>query len=146
MRAIATNKKRERERLRRPIHIKRVHAELKIAEKEPGKNLSATVRVFLNDFSPKGIGVLSSAKLNIGQEVSLTLDQPTQIAIRGKIVWCQEYKPDSHIMSAVGFSHRAGVEFTPSSPEEKQKLKEYYDELTKHYLYGNSDNSNSNAA
>jgi hypothetical protein len=128
-------KKREKERIRLPIHIKRITALLDLLSPEPTEIVQMEVRVVLNDFSTKGMQLFSSEPLIPGQSVSLTIQDPVYISVRAKVRWCQEYNPGGHVLSVQPYSYRLGIEFIPSSPEEQQAIKNFYDEITRKYLY-----------
>jgi hypothetical protein len=134
LRAIASQKRRERERNRRPLHLKRVQAQIKILSQSVEPEITEA-RVILNDFSPKGLGLFSSKPVLVGQEVAITLDKPRRIYVRGRVVWCQEYDAGSHVLSATSFSYRMGVQFVFETQEELQSIQEFCDELNRGYLH-----------
>ena len=134
VRAIAQAKRRERERARRPLHIKRVSAELKVLTLPSAAPMVTDARVLLNDFSPKGLGLFCGRPLGVGQEVAITLESPRRIYVRGRIVWCQEYDCESHVLSQRSYSYRIGVQFTFETVEEQKAIKAFCDELSKDYL------------
>jgi hypothetical protein len=134
VRAIAQAKKREKERNRRPLHLKRVVGEIKVTG---GLGQTPTVtqaRVVLNDFSPKGVGVFSNAALEQGQEISLTLNDPKRFYARAKVVYCQEYGSESHIVSEQSYQFRVGLQFLFENDEEKKEVEKYCEELMKAHI------------
>lgn len=136
LRAIAAAKKRERERKRFPMHIRRVVAELRVLGSGLGKPTVVTqARVMLNDISPKGVGLFCSTPLQPGQEVAITLDEPRRIYLRGRIIWCQNQESESHIISEKTFAFRMGIQFTPQSATEEEDIVKYCQELAEAYLY-----------
>lgn len=138
VRALQTAKKRQQDRLSRPLHIKRVRAEIRAISQNPGGEAPATeARVILNDFSAKGMGIFASQALMVGQEVAITLQEPKQVYLRGRIVWCQEYDAESHVLSANPFSYRMGIKFVFQSKQEEQAVAKFCDELFRQHLYGN---------
>jgi hypothetical protein len=134
VRAQANARKRERERVRRGIHIKRVRAEIKTVGELAAPALVTQARVLLNDFSPKGVGVFAHAPIIVGQLVSLTLEEPKRFYVKGRVVWCQEYAMESHVLSETPFHYRMGIEFVFETPEEEQQVKDYCEALGHDHL------------
>src|SRR5690242_8040716 len=128
VRALANAKRRERERARRPIHIKRIIAAIEITDgstntanpNEPQpEQPKLNVRLVLNDLSPKGAGLFSPEQLIPGQMVSLRITDPEHLTIKAKVIWCQEYHANSHVLSQQSYSYRIGIEFILSPSEEQ---------------------------
>jgi hypothetical protein len=137
VRALANAKRRERERARRPIHIKRIIATIEIATTpEPAESGQPKlhVRLVLNDLSPKGAGLFSPEPLIPGQSVFLKITDPEHLTIKAKVVWCQEYHANSHVLSNQSYSYRIGIEFV-LSPSEEQAVKIFCDEVAKNFLF-----------
>lgn len=133
VRAAAIAKKRERDRARRPIHIKRLNAQLEIPSLSGEGSTQSQVRLLLNDLSPKGIGLYVTMPLIVGQEIILAVTEPRNMKIRSKVIWCQEYAASSHILSSHSFSHRAGLEFVLTD-EEEIDMKEFCDDVLRNHL------------
>jgi hypothetical protein len=127
VRAQANARKRERERLKTPFHVKRVLATVQLGEEK------IDVRLILNDLTPKGMGLFSSNRFSPGDEVTIHLESPKKIAIKGKIAWCQEYEVRGKVLTAQSFSYRVGLAFVFSSPEEEQAIKAYCAEVMESY-------------
>lgn len=135
VRAIASAKKREKERNRRPIHIKRVQAELKVVGTINTTPHITQARVLLNDLSPKGLGLFAANPIMVGQQIALTIEEPKRFYIRGRVIWCQEHDADSHVLSPTPYSYRIGIEFVFESREEEQQVAAYCDEIAKNHLF-----------
>lgn len=136
-RAHANGKKSDRARVKLPLHVNRVNARLDLNQSEafPDANSpSQDVRVVLNDLTPKGVGIFCTAALTIGQEISLVIPSPLEITIQGKIIWCQEYSMNSHVLSAQSFSFRAGIEFVLKTEDEKLALENLCSEVSQDYV------------
>ncbi len=122
-------KKREREKQRHSIHLKRITAHLEpILPTTPPSPL-VQARLLINDLSLKGIGLYSSAPLIADQEIHLTISEPGSIKIRCRIVWCQDSHAGSHILTQQAFNYRIGLEFIFTSDEQNQFI-----EFCKKYL------------
>ncbi|MCM2277219.1 MAG: PilZ domain-containing protein [Oligoflexia bacterium] len=135
IRSIQSSKKRQQDRLRRPLHIKRVGAELKVLGQGPRQGAVAEARVILNDISHGGMGVFSSVPIVVGQEIAITLQEPRRVYLRGRVVWCQEYDTESPIISKNPFSYRMGVVFQFRDRQEEQAVKAFCEEIFREHLY-----------
>lgn len=143
LRAIANAKKREREKLRRPFHVKRIiaHLVLPTLEQPPSEassnvapskathsseaqpNEPIPVRVILNDLSSKGVGLFSPFPFVPGQEVVITITAPFNLQIPSRIIWCQQHDANSHVLSSQPYSYRLGVEFVYPNQEKQDSMK-----------------------
>lgn len=137
VRAIQNAKKRQMDRLKRPMHLKKVRAEMKIVGPDKRPSISEA-RVVLNDMSPEGVGIFSSLPVLVGQEISLTMEDPRQVFLKGRVVWCQEFDVGSPVVSQHTFSYRMGIRFVFSSPKEQEAVRLFCEELFRLHLYGNA--------
>jgi hypothetical protein len=141
VRALANAKKRDRERARKPIHIKRIDATIKLVDRNSKNSTQNTdlqeihTRIVLNDLSTTGLGLFSPTAVEIGQELSLIITDPMKLELRAKVIWCQEHDANSHILSSNPYSYRIGIEFILSSQEEQQSVKAFCEEIFSNYLY-----------
>jgi hypothetical protein len=139
IRALNNAKQRERERARRPFHVKRVVAHLKIqgpdVPAEDQEPVPFPIRLVLNDLSVKGVGVFAASPLVPGQEVVLTITHPMTLEIRCRVVWCQEFAANSHVLSHATFSYRLGLEFQVSGLEDQINVRTFWDDMCRNYLY-----------
>jgi hypothetical protein len=71
----------------------------------------------------------------VGQEVAITLDKPRRIYVRGRIVWCQEYDANSHVLTQQAYSYRMGVQFVFETHEESTAIQEFCEEINKSFLH-----------
>jgi hypothetical protein len=131
---VASTKKGGRGSYRRPIHVKRITAEIRTVSKET-LNAEAQpqikARILLNDLSPKGIGIFATAAFQMGQEIAIALPDPMQIYLRGKVVWCQEHDLQSHVISETPFSYRVGIQFLFADAAEEAAVKKFCDDITR---------------
>ncbi len=142
--AIQNAKKRQEARLKKPIHLKRVRAEMRLVPNKETHAQATTVseqgeaieaRVLINDLSTTGIGIYASKPMNPGAKVSITLSEPIQIQISGEVVWCQEQPACGAIITSEAFNFRIGVKFAFANPEEEKALQDYCNEIQKQHLY-----------
>ena len=133
LRAVAKAKKREKDRLKRPFHVKRVvaHIILNAGEKEE----KIPVRVVLNDLGMKGVGLFSPYSFIPGQEVIIAISAPMEVQITSKVIWCQQHDANSHILSSQPHSYRLGLEFLYSSRLQQESIKALIDEVAQNFLY-----------
>jgi hypothetical protein len=116
----------------RPMHLKRVVAEVKLVDPQAGVGEASAplkVRIVLNDLSPKGISLFCTQKLMHGQEVAVTLTEPSMIYLRGKVLACQEHDPNSHVLTEHPFAYRIAVLFNFESEAEKAAVAKYVSEV-----------------
>jgi hypothetical protein len=142
--AIKNAKKRQQDRLNKPLHLKRVRAEVRLVpQKEThaqastqGENGQAIeARVMLNDISPHGIGIYSKEKMIPGMSVQVSLEGPKEIKVTGSVMWCQEQFAGGGIISAQAHNFRVGVKLQFATPEEEKTFNDYCAEIEKQYLY-----------
>jgi hypothetical protein len=122
------DKNRKRDRAKMPFHIKRVKASLKL-EVPGGEARIIEAQVLLNDFSPEGMGLFTANKFNPDEQITISLESPKKIEIKARIAWSQEITVVGKILKAQACSYRAGVEFQFATPEEKEAVRAFCDEL-----------------
>jgi len=103
----------------------RVSAEVKIDD--TGEIINC--RVFLTDLSPSGVGLFINEQIEKGTELSMVIEQPKHLYVKGEVVWCTPYTLDTKIISNDVFKFRIGVKFLFDFPEEQEALKKYCEEL-----------------
>ena len=110
---------------RTKIPFQRVSAEIRIDSTQE----VIEGRVFLNDLSPEGVGCFINVALDKGEQVSLVIEQPKHIYIKGEIIWCSPYARDTKILTQSQFNFRAGIQFKFDDEEEKAAVRKYCEEL-----------------
>lgn len=136
LRAIANARKRERDRLKRPFHIKRVLADviLRSGDQILEEVAPLPVRVILNDFTVRGVGLFSQTPLSPGQEIILGITAPMKLDIRARVIWCQQHDANTHVLSEQPFSYRMSIEFMVP-PDDQPTIKAFWEESCRSYLY-----------
>ncbi len=130
--------RRTTERRAFPFHIKRVEAQIKIVTKKanPLEDIS-TARVILNDLTPSGLGIFLPHPIMAGQEISITLEDPRQIYLRARVVWCMEIDAGSHVITVQQrYSYRLGIKFLFESAQEQEAVKQFVDEVAREQAMG----------
>jgi hypothetical protein len=133
LRALMNARRRERDRNRRKFHIRRTQAQVKIVstlEAPPVED----VRVVLNDISPKAMSMFSSHPIGLGQVAAITIEEPTRIYVRARVVSCQELDYESRVITEHPFSYRVGVVFLFDSEEEQVAFQSYCEQLASEVL------------
>lgn len=145
VRALANARKRDRERARRPFHMKRVIARLKliptfISTNPAFENPVVTVdaRLVLNDIQDGSMVCFSQTKLHVGQKIAITLEEPSQITIQGKVAWCDTYHANSHVLTQSAFSFRTGVKFVFENAEDEAAFKNFHSMITREHVVNTS--------
>lgn len=128
---------RSRARHRRELHMKRVAADIKQVSRTGVHEETATpVRVVLNDFSPKGVGLFMPNHVNPGYEILISMNDPKRIDLHGRVVWCQQFNINSQVISSQSsYKYRVGVEFVFSDPSEAKAIEEFCKDLLSKYVY-----------
>jgi len=130
--SIAAARKRARDRVKNSVHIKRVHADVKVAQVN-GANIG-DVRIILNDFTPKGVGIFAGKALPVGQTVSITLQLSRQIYVRGTVIDCHEQSNHSHVISDQRYSYRIMIKFVFETEEEREQLTSFCDSIQREHI------------
>jgi hypothetical protein len=134
VRAAANAKKRDKERSRRPIHIKRAIAQVKAVTLNAPEGEKIEARVVLNDLSPKGVGLYTKLPLVPTQEVMVEMQDPGPITLKGRVLWCQ-HDANSHVVSVQAHSYRIGIEFITTSEDEQKAIQAFCDEVFKNHVF-----------
>ncbi len=133
------NKRRDRQKQRNTLHLKRVPAELRVSSAKLGAPaIVSMARIFLNDITAKGVGMFCSDPLVAGTIVAVTIEEPKRFFVRGRITWCQPLESGSAIISSDNsrYAYRAGIEFIFDNPGEEEEVKKFVAELAAQHVYG----------
>lgn len=119
------------------LHMQRVTAQLKYpADHGLGEKVATTIlpaRVILNDFTPRGLTLFVPASILVGETLSITLDEPQQFYIRGKVIWVQLVESRIVCGGETNFSYRMGIEFIFESEAEAEAAKAFCDMIKDEY-------------
>jgi hypothetical protein len=133
-RAKAISEQRERERAKPRLHLDRVKAEVKVTSHLAGPQF-ADGMVVLNDISPNGVTLMTSAPLMVGDQIALTLEKPKQFFVRGTIVSCIRHTADSKILSQSHYNYRIGIVFNFEAAEERKEVENYCASIQHEHLF-----------
>jgi hypothetical protein len=113
----------------RIAHLKRTHGQLVIDRGFGQLPTILPARLILNDLRPKSVELFCPHQLSPGQEVSLALEHPRPIQLRGHVVTCFTGEQSSRVHTAVAFTYRIHILFEFLNDGEERALAEYCDEL-----------------
>ena len=123
--------KNKRRRPRVTIPFKRLPGELQI---EHSRQV-VRCRVLLTDISPSGVGIFIENAVDIGSRVTLVLEQPKHLFLKGEIMWCSLFNLHPHVITAEHFKYRAGMHFTFDSPTAEREFQEFCATIFKPQAY-----------
>jgi hypothetical protein len=121
------NKKKSGPRMR----MKRIQAQL-VANN--GWGVAATIiptRLILNDLGPQSVTLFAVSPLELGQLVSLSIEHPRPLLVRGKVTYCAMFDLNSRIHSAPRYQYRLQIEFEFLNDGEAEAVREYVAELVR---------------
>ncbi len=111
------------------LHLTGVPATLKYAEIGMETKLIEGVLV-LNDLTPSGMTLFLKDPLAVGNDVSITLENPRQFYVRGKVTSCFNFSPGNKIISKNPVAFRASLRFNFDSEEEQEEVRKYCDYIS----------------
>ena len=135
VRAVASARRRDRERKRRPIHIKRISAYLELLDIPQANESGLEVRLILNDLSLAGVGIFCAEALAPETLAILRIEQPSDLRVSAKVIWCQEHAASSRILTRQPHRYRAGLQFLVENPDQQMAIKHFYEEMRRTILY-----------
>jgi hypothetical protein len=116
-------------RFRNPIRMKRVPAQMRIPSKDDGEPTIVNTRFVLNDMTAKGLNLFVPAPLMVGQELSITIEYPRSIFLKGRVHVCTEVVTSGRVMSEVKCAYRLAIELIFADEEEAAAVKAFTEEL-----------------
>jgi hypothetical protein len=111
------------------MRMKRVQAQI-VANH--GWGVPATVvsaRLILNDLGPKSVTVFAQHSIELGQQVTFTLEHPRPLMVRGKVTYCALLELSPRIQGNAKLPYRLQVEFDFLNDGEALAVNEYVEEL-----------------
>ncbi len=138
IKALVSARAREKDRLSRPIHVRRADVVLSFRS-EDGFLVEVPARGLLNDFTPAGFCVYAATHLTPNAELSLELFHPKHFRLVAKVVWCQ-YQPSSvHVLSSTSqpYPYRVGLALLWKDAATQEAFKKFCTELSDLYVNKN---------
>jgi hypothetical protein len=133
IKALMSARQRERERLTRPIHVRRADIKLSFRNDE-GFLVEVPARALLNDFTPAGFSIYAVSRLTPNVELTVELDHPKHFRLIGKVVWCQYQPSSSHVLTAPTYPYRVGLAFIWKDTALEEEFNKFCAELTELYV------------
>jgi len=134
-RAQQAQKRRDRERAKPKLQLKRVGAEIRMSGGLGKKAEIVRARLFLNDIQPRQISFFSSQALLVGTELSITIEAPKPFYAKGRLVTCAEYNRDSQLISEHAHRYRNTIELEFESEDQAAEVKALCQALATEHLY-----------
>ena len=125
LRGFSRKPKQRRREKRAEIPFERVTATIRL----DSSRQVVEGRVFLNDLSPKGVGCFVPVSFEKGDSVSVVIDEPKHLFVKGQILWCKPYNLESKVLSNEHFPFRIGIKFQFDSDKEAEAIQTYCSEL-----------------
>jgi hypothetical protein len=116
---IRRRKKQRESRRRLALHIRRVTAQVG----------AETVQVVLNDLTRHGLEMYSPQPFRPGQEVSILLDEQSQVRARARVIFTEHYNCASRVISQQPYPYRVGFVFLFSSESEERSLHQAIEQI-----------------
>lgn len=108
IKALISAKNRERERLTRPIHVRRADLVLRFRS-DDGFLIEIPARSLLNDLTPDGFCAYAVTSLTPNVELTIEMEHPKHFRLTAKVVWCQYQPSSSHVLTSQTYPYRVGL-------------------------------------
>lgn len=82
-------------------------------------------RIMLSDLAIGGVGIFLPEPIAKDERVTIVIEHPHAIYIKGEIAWCTLYNMNSRVLSAESLGYRAYVKFRFDSTEEREALRNF---------------------
>ena len=124
---------REKDRLTRPIHVRRADVALSFRD-DRDFLVEVLSRALLNDLTPSGFCVYAETGLNPNAEITAEIEHPKRFRLTAKVVWCQYQPSSSHVITDRSFPYRIGLALIWKNAEAEEAFKKYCAELENLYV------------
>lgn len=111
------------------IHIKRSKAQIAVGGGFTSNRVVLPATVVLNDITLRGLFLFSAHPIDLGQTVTLTVESPKALFVRGRVVACNRLSLQTAVISETVFPYRVGILFEFRGIEDRIAIKKYCDEL-----------------
>lgn len=124
---------REKDRLTRPIHVRRADVALSFRD-DNDFGVEVPARALLNDLTPAGFCVYAVTGLNPNAEITVEIEHPLHFRLSAKVVWCQYQPSSSHVITAQPFPYRIGLALIWKDAALEAEFKKYCTDLDGLYV------------
>lgn len=133
IKALISAKNRERERLTRPIHVRRADLVLSFRS-DDGFLIEIPARSLLNDLTPAGFCAYAVTSLTPNVELTIEMQHPKHFLLTAKVVWCQYQPSSSHVLTTQTYPYRVGLALHWKEPEIEAEFKKFCEQLGELYV------------
>lgn len=133
VKALISAKNREKERLTRPIHVRRTDLVLSI-QADDGSVIEVPARAILNDLTADGFYAYAMTSLTPNVELNITIDHPKHFKLTAKVVWCQYQPSSTHVITAQTYSYRVGLALLWKDSALEAEFRKFCDQLGELYV------------
>lgn len=133
IKALMSARQREKDRLSRPIHVRRADIRLTFRNDEDFL-VEIPARALLNDFTPHGFSLYAVDRLAPNVELSIEISHPKHFRLTGKVVWCQYQPSSTHVLTTQVYPYRVGLAFIWKDQALEADFKKFCAELADLYV------------
>lgn len=135
IKALMSARAREKDRLGRPIHVRRADVVLSFRA-DDGFLVEVPARGLLNDFTPAGFCVYAATPLVPNVDLTLQIEHPKRFTLTAKVVWCQYQPSSAKILASSGqpFPYRVGLALIWKDTTVEAEFKKFCADLAELYV------------
>lgn len=82
-------------------------------------------RLMMSDLSEVGVGIFLPEMVTIGERVTLAIDRPTSLFLKGDVVRSGLYVLKTRVLSLENFTYRSYMRLRFDTEEEREALRHY---------------------
>lgn len=133
VKALMSAKGREKDRLTRPIHVRRTDLVLNFRS-DDGFLIEIPARALLNDLTPDGFSAYAVTSLTPNVELSIEMAHPKHFRLTAKVVWCQYQPSSTHVLTTETYPYRVGLALMWKDSAVEAEFKKFCEELGDLYV------------
>lgn len=133
IKALMSARAREKDRLTRPIHVRRADVSLSFRD-ERDFLVGVPARVLLNDLTPAGFCVYAVTGLNPNAEITVEIEHPKHFRLSAKVVWCQYQSSSMRVLTPEAYRYRVGLALIWKDAAHEEEFRKYCGELEGLYV------------
>lgn len=133
IKALMSARQREKERLTRPIYVRRTDLVLSFSA-DDGVLVEIAARALLNDLTPEGFCIYAATSLNSNVEISLQIDHPKRFKLKAKVLWSQYQASSSHVITTQNFPYRMKLSLLWKDSTQEEEFKTFCSVLDELYV------------
>jgi hypothetical protein len=133
IKALMSARAREKDRLTRPIHVRRADVALTFRDASDFL-VEVTAHVLLNDLTPAGFFAYAVTGLNPNSEINVEIEHPKHFRLLAKVVWSQYQPSSAHVLTPQSFPYRVGLALIWTDAAQEAEFTKYCAELDGLYV------------